>query len=435
MDRRIPLLLVLLMVGAGSRARAQNTAPVPLTLKDAEALALKNHPQVLAAQATVREYSELVVEARSAYFPTLEADLTGSGGNPQGRIGAGYLPASRLFDRLGTGISLSQLITDSGRTPNLVASSRLQAQASQRTYEATRYDVLLAVDQAYFAALRAQALVKVAEQTVAARQIMSDQVTELAKNKLRSEVDVAFADVNLSEAKLLLLRSQDQVRAAFAELTRALGAQQEMNYKLTDEPLPPSPPIDAESLVVQAYTNRPDLLSLQLQRDAAVKFERAERDLSFPTVSLVGAAGAIPAINQILSTDVPNNYEGAALNVEVPIFNGHLFTARRAAARYQAQAEDQRVRDLQQRIARDVRVAWSSSKTAFQNIDVTAELLREASLALDLAQGRYNLGLSSIVELYQAELNITQAEIENLNAKYDYQSIFAMLQYTMGLLR
>jgi len=435
MDRRILLLLVLLMVGAGSRARAQNTAPVPLTLKDAEALALKNHPQVLAAQATVREFNELVIEARSAYFPTLDADLTGSGGNPQGRIGAGFLPASRLFDRLGTGISLSQLITDSGRTPNLVASSRLQAQASQRTYEATRYDVLLAVDQAYFAALRAQALVKVAQQTVAARQILSDQVTELAKNKLRSEVDVAFADVNLSEAKLLLLRSQDQVQAAFAELTQALGAEQELNYRLTDEPLPSGPPADAESLVAQAFTNRPDLLSLQLQRDAAVKFQRAERDLSFPTVSLVGVAGAIPEIKQILSTNVPNNYEGAALNVEVPIFNGHLFTARREAARFRAQAEDQRVRDLQERIARDVRVAWSSSKTAFQNIDVTAELLREASLTLDLAQGRYNLGLSSIVELYQAQLNITQAEIENLNAKYDYQSIYAMLQYTMGLLR
>jgi outer membrane protein len=435
MNRKILLLALLLVVGPGGRMRAQNAAPTPLTLKEAEALALKNHPQVLAAQATVREFNELLVEARSAYFPTLDADLTGSTGNPQGRIGAGYLAASRLFDRLGTGISLSQLITDSGRTPNLVASSRLQAQASQRTYEATRYDVLLAVDQAYFAALRAQALVKSAEQTVAARQILSDQVTELAKNKLRSEVDVAFADVNLSEAKLLLLRAQEQVRAAFAELTRALGAQQELNYKLTDEPLPPSPPGDADSLVAQALTNRPDLLSLQLQRDAALKFAQAERDLSFPTVSLVGAAGAIPEIKQILSTNVPNSYEGAALNVEVPIFNGHLFAARREAARFRAQAEDQRVRDLQERIARDVRVAWSSSKTAFQNIDVTAELLREASLALDLAQGRYNLGLSSIVELYQAQLNITQAEIENLNAKYDYQSIYAMLQYTMGLLR
>jgi outer membrane protein len=381
------------------------------------------------------EFNQLVVETRSAYFPTLDGELTGSGGNPRGRLGAGFLAASSLFDRLGTGIALSQLITDSGRTPNLVASSRLQAQASQQTYEATRYDVLLAVNQAYFNALRAQALVKVAEETVAARQLVADQVTALEKNKLRSLVDVAFADVNLSEARLLLLRAQDQVRAAFAELTRALGAQQELKYKLVDEPLPPRPPSDADSLIAQAFSNRPDLLSLQLQRDAALKFERAERDLSFPTVSLVGVAGALPEINQILTTRIPNNYEAAALNVEVPIFNGHLFAARRAAAHYRAQAEDQRVRDLQERIARDVRVAWSSSRTAFQNLDVTAELLREATLALDLAQGRYNLGLSSIVELSQAQLNLTQAEIENLSAKYDYQSIYATLQYTMGLLR
>ena len=433
MNRRYLVLLALLISGTG--ARAQSAAPTLLALKEAEALALKNHPQVLAAQATVLEFNEHVVEERSAYFPTVDYDLTGSGGNPQGRIGAGYLPASRLFDRLGTGITLSQLITDSGRTPNLVASSRLQAQASQRTYEATRYDILLAVNQAYFGVLRAQALVKVAQQTVAARQILSDQVTELAKNKLRSDVDVAFADVNLSEARLLLLRSQDQMRAAIAELTHALGSEQEANYKLTDEPLPPSPATDADSLVAQAYANRPDLLSLQLQHQSAVKFERAERDLSFPTISLVGTAGVIPEINQILSTKIPNNYEAAALNVEVPIFNGRLFTARREAARYHAEAEDQKVRDLQQRIARDVRVAWSSSRTVYQNIDVTAELLREASLALDLAQGRYNLGLSSIVELTQAQLNLTQAEIENLNAKYDYQSVYAMLQYTMGLLR
>jgi len=433
MNRRFLVLVALLI--SGTCARSQSAAPTLLTLKDAEALALKNHPQVLAAQATVLEFNQHVVEARSAYFPNLEGEVTGSGGNPQARIGAGYLAASRLFDRLGTGILLSQLITDSGRTPNLVASSRLEAQASQQTYQATRYDVLLAVNQVYFGVLRAQALVKVAQQTVAARQILSDQVTELAKNKLRSDVDVAFADVNLSEAKLLLLRAQDQLRAAFAELTRALGSQQEESYKLTDEPLPPSPPPEPNSLVAQAFANRPDLLSLQLQYKSAVRFARAERDLSFPTVSIVGAGGAIPEMNQILSTPVPNNYEGAALNVEVPIFNGHLFTARREAARYHAEAEDQRVRDLQERIARDVRVAWSSSRTAFQNLDVTAELLREATLALDLAQGRYNLGLSSIVELSQAQLNLTQAEIENLSAKYDYQSIYAMLQYTMGLLR
>ena len=117
------------------------------------------------------------------------------------------------------------------------------------------------------------------------------------------------------------------------------------------------------------------------------------------------------------------------------MFNGHLFSARREAARYRALEADQNLRNQQERIARDVRVVWASALTAFQRIDVTAQFLRQASLALDLAQGRYNLGLSSIVELTQAQLNLTQAEIENLSAKYDYQSQYAALQYSIGLLR
>ena len=96
---------------------------------------------------------------------------------------------------------------------------------------------------------------------------------------------------------------------------------------------------------------------------------------------------------------------------------------------------DQRLRDEQQRISRDVRVAWAGANDAFQRIDVTAQFMRSAALALDLANGRYNLGLSSIVELTQAQLNLTRAEIENLDAKYDYQSDYATLQYTLGLLR
>ena len=122
---------------------------------------------------------------------------------------------------------------------------------------------------------------------------------------------------------------------------------------------------------------------------------------------------------------------GAALET----FNGGLFAARREAAHYRAQASDQRVRDLEERISRDVRVAWTNSQTAYHQLDVTAELLREATMALDLAQGRYNLGLSSIVELTQAQLNLTQAEVENLNAKYDYQRLYSVLQYSTGDLR
>jgi outer membrane protein len=404
-------------------------------LKDAEALAIKNHPQVQAAQLDYQASRQAVAEARAAYFPTLDGDVTGSQANPQSRIGAGSITASRLWDRFGQGVTLSQLITDSGRTSNLVASSRLQSQASSQTYQATRYDVLLRVNTAYFQALQAQALVKVGQETVAARQLVVDQVGALAQNKLRSQLDVSFASVSLAQAKLLLIRAQDTVQQSSAELTRALGTDQDQSFTLVDESLPPSPPADSAEMVAAAYKQRPELAGLRLERESAYKFERAERDLSYPTASLVAVGGFIPFIKQQTATPVANEYESAAINVEIPIFNGGLFSARREAAHLKAQAADQRVRNLEESIARDVRVAWSESQTAYHQLDVTAELLRQATMGVELAQGRYNLGLSSIVELTQAQLNLTQAEVENLSAKYDYQRLYAVLQYSAGMLR
>jgi outer membrane protein len=409
--------------------------PPRLTLLEAEALALKNHPQVQAAQNEVNFANQQIVINRAPYYPTLRGEITGSQGNDLSRIGAGDLSASRLFDRLGQGVVVTQLITDSGRTPNLVASARFQAQATAQTLDATRYDVLLAVNRSYYDVLHAQAVVKVARQTVAARQTLADQVTELAKNQLKSQLDVSFADVTVSEAKLLLIRAQEDVQQALAELGRALGSDQPANYQLVEEQLPPGPPATPDDLVRQAENNRPELASLRSSRDSAYRFFDAEKDLSRPTVSAVAVGGAIPYINTTPTAPIPAGYEGVAANVSIPVFNGHLFSARREAARQRALETDQRLRDEQERLARDVRVAWAGAFTAFQRLDVTAEFMREAALALELAEGRFNLGLSSIVELTQAQLNQTQAEIENLSAKYDYQSQNAVLQYAIGALR
>jgi outer membrane protein len=332
-------------------------------------------------------------------------------------------------------VVLQQLITDSGRTPNLVASARFQAQAAVQNSQATRYTVLLDVNRSYFDVLRAQDTIKVAQQTISARQTVDTQITELAKNKLRSDLDVSLADVNVSEAKLLLLRAQDSVTGALAELGRAMGTDQPANYQLAGEPLPPSPPTTAETLVAQAIANRPELASLRSSRESAYKFYFAERDLKRPTVSAIATAGYIPYIVNPTSSPIPPEYEGVGANVSIPIFNGHLFSAREEAAYQRALESDQKLRDEQQRISRDVRVAWASANDAYQRIDVTAQFLRSASLGLQLAQGRYDLGLSSIVELTQSQLNVTNAEIENLNAKYDYQIQYAALQFTIGLLR
>ncbi|MGH9592730.1 MAG: TolC family protein, partial [Bryobacteraceae bacterium] len=365
-------------------------------------IALQNHPQIQAAQHEVNFSNQQIIENRSAYYPNVTGAVTGSEGNPLARLGAGDLSASRLFDRFGQGVVIRQLVTDSGRTPNLVGSSRLEAQAAQQSAQATRYDVLLQVTRSYFEVLHAQAVVKVAEQTVSARQLLSDQVTELARNSLKSQLDVSFAEVNVSEAKVLLLRAQDSVQQAYAELSRAMGSDQQVNYQLADEPLPTPPPSAADPLVAQAISNRPELAGLRFSRDAAYKFAEAEKDLSRPTVSAVAVGGLIPYINNPSSVPVPLGYEGIAANVSIPVFNGHLFTARREAALQRAKESDQRLRDEQQRLTRDVRVAWASANDAYQRIDVTAQFLRSAAQALDLSRGRYDLGLSSIVELTQA---------------------------------
>ncbi|HEX6545212.1 MAG TPA: TolC family protein [Bryobacteraceae bacterium] len=412
-------------------------APGPsLSLRDAEAMALKNHPQVLASQALSLEANQITREARAAYYPVLNGDVTGGQANRGARLGAGVLNDPSLFSHFGTGVSLSQLITDCGRTSNLVANAKFGAAARQQDYRATRYDIVLGVDQAYYDTLLAEQLVKVSEETVKTRQTIVDQVSQLFKNKLKSQVDLSFAQVNLSDAKLMLLRANNRLTAAYAALGQALGTQNAIRYQLADQPPPPNPPDSVQPLIDQAYRDRPELASMRLQQEAAQKFAYAERDLKRPSVSLMAVGGALPYIRPgNTNSDIPGAYESAAINVHIPVFNGHLFSARRQAAEYQLEAVKQRARDLQNSIARDVRAAWARARTAHEAIGATEELLQQANLALSLAQGRYQLGLASIVELTQAQLGQTQAEVENVTAKYDYEQAYAALQYTLGALR
>jgi outer membrane protein len=129
-----------------------------------------------------------------------------------------------------------------------------------------------------------------------------------------------------------------------------------------------------------------------------------------------------------------DRYAAAGVNISIPIFNGGLFGALRREANLKAQADEQRQRDLMNHISRDVRIAWLDLNTAFKRLDVTAQLLEQAKLALDLAQGRYKLGLGSIIELTQAQLNLTQAEVDNTTARYNYQLQSAVLDYQTGTL-
>ncbi len=423
----VPLLVLVLLAVAPSVSFSQTAQR--LTLKQAEAIALENHPRIQSAKMSALAAGQVVTETRSAELPLAFGSLTGAGADQPSRVAAGGLNNPIIFNRYSNGLTVGQLVTDFGRTQNLVSSARLHAQATQADLQATRLTVLLQVDRAYYDVLKAQAVLKVAQQTVKDRQLVSDQVTALQKSKLKSGLDVSFANVNLEEAKLLLVQAQNDEQAGFAALSAALGYSNQQTFELEDVQLPTAAIPPLTDLVNQAFSNRPEIQSQRLNTESSQKFAKAERDLWFPTISALATAGVTPVHQAALG----DNYAAGGVNVDIPIFNGHLFSARRAQAEFKARAEEETLRDLQDRVARDVRVAWLNAKTAFQRLDLTQQLLLEANQALDLAQERYKLGLSSIVELSQAQLNQTQAQIEQTSAKYDYAYSLANLNFQVGV--
>ena len=242
---------------------------------------------------------------------------------------------------------------------------------------------------------------------------------------------MSFANVDLAQAQLFLIQAQNDVQSSFAELSDALGYSDQRTFQLSDEPKPSAPPVDVGPLLQEALKNRPDLIRQGFDVKAAESFALAERDLWFPTISAAGATGLVPYRQDTLDS----RYAAAGFNVNIPIFNGRLFNARHTEATSEAKAQQQYLRELQDRIVRDVRTAWLNAGSAFQRLTVTAQLLNQTTQAFDLAQSRYGLGLSSIVELSQAQLNVTQAQIAQASAKYDYETQLSILNYEVGNLQ
>src|SRR6202021_2475686 len=140
-------------------------------------------------------------------------------------------------------------------------------------------NVLLRVDRSYYGVLKAQAVLRVAQETVKDRQLVSDQITALAQNKLKSGLDVSFANVDLSQAQLLLIQAQNDLQGSFAQLSDALGYSDQRSFQLIDEPLPSQPPADVTVLINQALRDRPEMIGERLNAQSAQSYETAERDL------------------------------------------------------------------------------------------------------------------------------------------------------------
>jgi outer membrane protein len=411
-----------------------STVAVSITRTDAERLALKNNPRITASHLLALAARQVTRETRSGELPQISAAITAEKAEDGSRIGADGLTDSRLYTHAGTGGSLSQLITDFGHTHNLIATSKLQQKAQDQTALATEQDVLLATDQAFYRLLNAQSLLDVAKATVAARGDVQNLTSALTKSALKSDLDLNIASADLSQSQLLELDAENGVASASAALAAVLAAPADTLYHAVEDPedAPPPPPDSSPSINASAQAQRPDLQALRFNAAADQKFATAQKLQHLPTISALATGGITPIAPDGIF--VPNWYAAAGVNLTLPLFTGFRIDAQAQEARFRQKAAEKQTQELSDTIARDVRIAVLNAQTAFRRIAVADQFRKQTAQALALAQTRYKLGLSSIVELSQAQLQSTQAAVAAVNARYDYLLALRSLDYVRGQL-
>jgi outer membrane protein len=402
-----------------------------LTLAQAESIAIANQPRILAAQLRSRAAAQRIREARSGLFPTIAFNATGVAVADSGTAtAAGALTTSSISDRFAYGGNLVQMVTDFGRTSALIGSERSLAEAQKDQATLTGAQIRLNVRSAYFQIMGAEAVLHAAQEARGNRQLILRQINALAQGQLRSTLDVSFAGVLEGEAELAVVQAESSVQQQRVHLASAMGQSQPITATLAAETLPPELPPDPSTFLAQAMAQRADLSAAVSQQHAAARFADSERRLSYPTLNVLGAAGQIPYHDRTLQ----GNYAAAGFNLNIPVFNGGLFAARRNEAALESSARSRDVEEVKLEVNEQVQDQWYQANEAFRSLDVSARLVAQSKEALRLAQARYEAGLGSIVELNEAQLSETSAEITAAGANYTYLTRRAELDYAAGLL-
>ena len=425
MKRFLPVFLAACLSAIPLRAAGTNA----LSLEQARDLALKHHPRITAAELTAMAAKESVIESRAAFFPTIAANATAVGTTQDNtRIAAGSLSNPAIYERGAVGLVISQLITDFGRTANLTASAKLRTKASAEAAANTKAQVALLTDTAYFEGLRAASVLNVAEQTLATREILLDQVSALASNKLKSELDLNFARVSVDEARLLKLQAESEVHAADERLAMLTGAGENTHFDLQDINAQTNALPDSSDLVRDALANGPELRQLEFETQSARKFAKAEKAAGYPTLSALGAVGVMPLRD---TAHFEDQYAVGGVNLSIPLFAGGLYSARAKEALYKADATEELLKARQEEIIRDVRIAALTANTAAQRIGVAYRLMQHAEQAYSLAEAKYSVG-GAYRRIEPGPTHPNRRPNRSHHPRYNYQIQLANLRFQTG---
>jgi outer membrane protein len=429
---------IALVLSSGSAVAAEQPpghrqVPPVLTLAQAQAIAVQEHPNLRSRDLDVAAAQQAVNVAKAPFAPQVNATAVTALTPPGTRISAyGGINDPTVIQRGAFGIGISQYISDFGRTRDLVRAAELDLQGQAAARDASRDLVLLNVTEAYYEVLRANALLIVAEQTQAERRTFLRLLTALQHAGLRSTLDLAIATRDLSEADQLVLQGRNGRDDAWARLAEAMGSSRDLTYTLQPPKTLPPLPSSIDSLLGAAYRTNPTLANLQAAFGAAQSRAAAARQLRAPTIEAYGYAGLTPLRDA--AEPINRSYEAFGIALNVPIFSGGALKAERTQTADAAMAAAAAVEAQRNTLARDVRIAYDGVQTTHGNIGLTEHLLSTARSALALTRAGYRIGSTSFVELSEAQLTETQAAIARTNAMYDYIVKDAALAFATGII-
>ncbi|SLM49677.1 putative Outer membrane protein TolC [Nitrospira japonica] len=435
--RRTGPLAVLLMFGMSATAWSQSsTEPFEqgsfLALQQAIELALKHHPVVQEANANLKASEARTQQTRSMYYPQIfaNADTVAGAGrtNPRFLVGGALLQENQTI--FTGGVVANQRLYDFGFTSNLVDSAKLAERAQGQDVNARRALVIVQVQRAYLISLKRQRLVRISEERVRERGIITGQIEILHRQQLKSKLDLDLMRVELVNAESSLIRSRNDLKSSFADLNRAMGVAGREDYVLEDLAVTVTPPKPLESLVSDSLSH-PEIQRLKEQTASAEAKLVATKRQYLPTINAIGSGGAFEPFDPRQNQQTGGWWMAGAL-ISMPLFTGFLIENQVVEATAQKEAAAAASMNIEQALTQQVTNSYLDTMTFSQQIKLGEELVKTAQEAQQLSKQRYKLGLGSIVEVTQAEVALTAAQTRLAESQYDYKIAEVTLAYASG---
>ena len=412
---------------------SSTSAPLRLNLQEATALALRQQPTIRSAQGSLTAAQARIPQAKSSYYPRVDL---------QTGVQTGEFKSSTTGNRQrseSTFVTLQgrQLIYDFGKTAALVDEAKAGSRVASGELERVRDLVVQNVRQAYFSLLQARRLVGVADAALARSELNLRSARGFFDVGTKPKSDVTRAEVEVANARVDVIRARNLVRLSETSLANALGLEAtvpiEIEDTLTYEPVT----LDSTQLLAEALGNRPELRQSQAQLDAARAQLSGAKARYLPDLTVLGTAGT-SSDDAVVSTDgfasSLNFADEWSITGQLTwnLFEGFFTQAR--VKETQALVETARANydgtELQVRL--EVEQAYIAVIEAAERYGATEKAVESAQENLRLAQGRYDAGVGTILELTEAQLSLTNAEADSVRAVTDYRVGLATLDRVVG---